>query len=140
MSEVKMEMIEFQSGRKITWEEYAKELGDVMTEYTATKEDLRHLAIALADEFIGSSREMECGVCLRDIDKLNYVENRLSRVLKHLPEMRAEVEARLKNGFEWNKANPVNEEVDAWFEKPLAERLRIIAWNKANPYPPAQRR
>lgn len=100
-----MKDVTLNNGNTMTVAEFVKErgFGDTLTDFAATKADLKSLARKLVDELLVAEFFLRLGVSLRDIAKKDYLEFRLCRVMDFLPELEAEVREKMRLGLEKNE-------------------------------------
>jgi hypothetical protein len=100
-----MKDIELMSGRWVTDAECVEEHGhgDRVTSFLATKEDLKLLAHALADELL--AYDFGLGLCSggEPLKRRNYTSFRLDRVMEFLPELEKEIQEKLRRGYAENE-------------------------------------
>src|SRR5580658_9803329 len=87
----------------MTEKEFIKANGDESTRFTATRADLTSLAHKLADEVLGWKFCLRLNVSYRDLKTHDYIAFRLSRVLDCLPELRPEIEDKIRLGERENE-------------------------------------
>lgn len=100
-----MKDVTLNNGEVMTDAEFVQQRGqgDTVTEFVATKEDLKLLAKALVDELLADEFYLGLQVSLEEIARRDYAEFRLVRVMDFLPEMEVEIQEKLRVGREKNQ-------------------------------------
>jgi hypothetical protein len=96
------------NGEKMTDPEWVERfgMGDTLTDFIPTKEDLQSLMYGIVDDLLAAELYLQICVSRRDIDRYHYIDNRLSRLLDHSPELAEGIDGareRLRRGREENK-------------------------------------
>lgn len=103
-----MKDVTLKNGTVMTDAEFVQQrgMGDTLTEFVATKEDLKILAKALADKLLDAEFILKnFAVGRSDSYRADYTTFRFERVMHFLPEMEAEIQERLSVGREENERN-----------------------------------
>jgi hypothetical protein len=78
-------------------------MGDTITDFVPTKADLELLAQALVNRLLFDEFVLMQQVGRREIAEREYTDFRLGRVMGYLPELRAEIEEKLRLGHIQNE-------------------------------------
>jgi translation elongation factor EF-Ts len=102
-----MKDVRLNNGTTMTDEQFVMErgMGDTITDFVATKADLELLAQALVKRLLFDEFVLMQQVSRRDIAEREYTDFRLGRVMDYLPELRAEIEEKLRLGHIQNEAD-----------------------------------
>lgn len=95
-----MRHVTLNNGTVITEAEFVQQRGinDTLTDFVATKGDLKSLAQKLAQELLDDEYFLQHSVSSSDIAHRNYITDRLDRVLFHAPELVPEIQQILQDG------------------------------------------
>ena len=111
-------------GETLTEKAYAESFGDTWTDYVATRDDIISLAYKIADELLTAEFFLELQVGRQEVDKKNYLQNRLSRIMEYVGEfppclagrIDTEIKNALKEGREKNDIDVARILADAFAE------------------------
>jgi len=102
-----MKDVRLNNGTMMTDEQFVMErgMGDTITDFVPTKADLELLAQALVNRLLFDEFVLMQQVSRRDIAEREYTDFRLGRVMGYLPELRSEIEEKLRLGHIQNEAD-----------------------------------
>jgi hypothetical protein len=102
-----MKDVRLNNGTMMTDEQFVMErgMGDTITDFVPTKADLELLAQALVNRLLFDEFVLMQQVGRREIAEREYTDFRLGRVMGYLPELRAEIEEKLRLGHIQNEAD-----------------------------------
>jgi hypothetical protein len=102
-----MKDVRLNNGTTMTDEQFVMErgMGDTITDFVATKEDLKLLARQLVKQLLSDDFFLMLQSSSKDIAIRAYTDFRLIRVMDYLPELRDEIEETLRLGHIQNEAD-----------------------------------
>jgi len=95
-----MKDVRLNNGTTMTDEQFVMERGmsDTITDFVATKEDLKLLARQLVKQLLSDDFFLMLQSSSKDIAIREYTDFRLGRVMDYLPGLRADIEEKLRLG------------------------------------------
>jgi hypothetical protein len=134
-----MKDVTLRNGTVMTDEEFALQrgMGDTLTDFVATKADLKSLAYKLVDELLFDEFILLLQSSRADSNREAYTHFRLERVMAFLPELEPEIQEKLFIGREKNKEHAANLsaqwKAEAEAAEPVAELQKRL--QSLNPQP-----
>jgi translation elongation factor EF-Ts len=100
-----MKDITLNNGSVMTDAEFVQQrgMGDTLTDFVATKDDLVLLANKLVDKLLFDEFILLLQTSRSDINRREYSSFRLERVMEFLPELEADIQERLRVGRHKNE-------------------------------------
>jgi translation elongation factor EF-Ts len=97
-----MKDVTLRNGTVVTDAEFVKQrgYGDTVTDFVATKNDLVLLANALVKQLLSDEFILLLQTSRSDINRRDYSSFRLNRVMEFLPELEADIQEKLRVGWE----------------------------------------